>query len=241
MTSDRRQPIEFILLHSTKYGDHSLVLHTLSREYGRKSLFLRSVSATSSLAGAAERASRKGGTRAAVTGLVSPLNIIEAEVAASPASSSAMMTVSRLAASYPLNGLRSDIRKASISMFIAEVLFRSLREGANEEGLYDWCVRKILLLDAVGGNFNNFHLLFLLELTAALGFRPESQDIAAFVSAENAALAASLIKLPFEEAMLVPMTGAVRSSLIESFLAYIETHLEYPLNIRSAAVLKDLF
>ena len=49
------------------------------------------------------------------------------------------------------------------------------------------------------------------------------------------------MRLPFEEAMLVPMTGAVRSSLIESFLSYIETHLEYPLHIRSAAVLKDLF
>ncbi len=236
-----KQSVEFILLHSTKYGDNSLVLHTLSREYGRKSLFLRSVSSASSLAGAAGRATRRGGTRAAVTGLVSPLNIIEAEVAVNPVSSSAMMTVSGLSASYPLNGLRGNLYKSSISMFIAEVLFRTLREGANEEGLYDWCVGKILLLDAIGGNFNNFHLLFLLELTAALGFRPEFGDMEAFVSAENSALAASLMRLPFEEAMLVPMTGAIRSSLIESFLAYIESHLEYPLNIRSAAVLKDLF
>ena len=241
MTRGSRQPIEFILLHSTKYGDNALVLHTLSREYGRRSLFLRSVSAASAVAGGGGRASRKGGARAAVTGLVSPLNIIEAEVMAGPSSGSAMMTVSSLAASYPLSGLRGNLYKASISMFMAEVLFRALREGANEDGLYDWCVRKTLLLDAMDGNFSNFHLLFLLELTSALGFRPEFQDIAPFVSADNAALAGSLMRLPFEEAMLVPMTGAVRSSLIESFLSYIETHLEYPLHIRSAAVLKDLF
>ena len=80
MTRGSRQPIEFILLHSTKYGDNSLVLHTLSREYGRRSLFLRSVSAASAVAGGGGHASRKGGARAAVTGLVSPLNIIEAEV-----------------------------------------------------------------------------------------------------------------------------------------------------------------
>ena len=152
-----------------------------------------------------------------------------------------MMTVSSLAASYPLNGLRGNLYKASISMFMAEVLFRVLRDGANEEGLYDWCIRKILLLDAMDGNFSNFHLLFLLELTSVLGFRPEFSDLAPFVSEENAAVAENLMRLPFEEAMLVPMTGAVRSDLIESFLSYMEIHLEYPLNIRSASVLKDLF
>ena len=169
------------------------------------------------------------------------LNILEGEVAVNPASSSAMMTVSSLAASYPLNGLRGNLYKASISMFMAEVLFRVLRDGANEEGLYDWCIRKILLLDAMDGNFSNFHLLFLLELTSVLGFRPEFSDLAPFVSAENAAAAESLMRLPFEEAMLVPMTGAVRSDLIESFLSYMEIHLASPLNIRSASVLKDLF
>lgn len=241
MTRDSRLPIEFILLHSTKYGDNSLVLHTLSREYGRRSLFLRSVSSASAVAGGAGRASKRGGARAAVTGLVSPLNILEGEVALNPASSSAMMTVGSLAASYPLNGLRGNLYKASMSMFMAEVLFRVLREGANEDGLHDWCVRKILLLDAMEGNFSNFHLLFLLELTSALGFRPEFEDLAPFVSADNSAAAEDLMHLPFEEAMLLPMTGDVRSELIGSFLSYIEAHLEYPLNIRSTAVLKDLF
>lgn len=241
MTRDNRQTMEFIILHSTKYGDNSLVLHTLSREYGRRSLFLRSVSSSSSVAGGSGRSSRRGGARAAVTGLVSPLNIIEAEVGVNPVSGSAMMTVSGLAASHPLNGLRGDMLKAGISMFIAEVLFRVLREGANEEGLYDWCVGKILLLDAMDGNFSNFHLLFLLELTAALGFRPEFEDIAPFLDGTSAPLAEKLMRLPFGEAMLVPMAGAARSSLIESFLSYIETHLEYPLNIRSLSVLKALF
>ncbi len=241
MTGGSRQTIEFIILHSTKYGDNSLVLHTLSREYGRRSFFLRSVSSSSSVAGGSGRSSGKGGARAAVTGLVSPLNIIEAQVSGSPVSGSAMMTVSGLAAAHPLNGLRGNVLKAGISMFIAEVLFRVLREGADEEGLYDWCVGKILLLDALDGNFSNFHLLFLLELTAALGFRPEFGDIAPFLDGTSAPSAEKLMRLPFGEAMLVPMTGAVRSSLIESFLSYIETHLEYPINIRSLSVLQALF
>lgn len=239
MTRDNRQSIEFILLHSTKYGDNSLVLHTLGREYGRRSLFLRSVSSPSSVAGG--RGAKKGGARAAVTGLLSPLNILEGVAAVNPASSSAMMSVGSLAASYHLPELRGNLYKASISMFMSEVLFRALRDGANEDGLYDWCVKKILLLDAVQGNFSNFHLLFLLELAGVLGFRPSFADISPFVLTDELPVAEQLLQLDFEEAMLVPMTGSVRSSLIDSFLRYIETHLEYPLNIRSAAVLKELF
>lgn len=241
MNQGKKQAVEFIILHSTKYGDNSLVLHTLCREYGRRSFFLRSVSSPSSVAGDSIRRGGKGGSRAAVAGLVSPLNIIEAEACGSHVSGSAMMTVSGLAAAYPLGGLRGDLRKAGISLFIAEVLFRALREGAAEEGLYDWCVGKILLLDAMDGGFSNFHLLFLLELTAALGFRPEFADIAPFLDGASAPLAERLMCLPFEEAMLVPMTGSARSSLIESLLSYIEAHLEYPLNIRSLSVLRSLF
>ena len=40
--------------------------------------------------------------------------------------------------------------------------------------------------------------------------------------------------------MLLPMNGKVRSSLLESFIRYIEIHLEYPLNLRSVAVLREL-
>ena len=240
----KKESIEFILLHSTKYGDNSLVLHTLSREWGRRSLFLRSVSGPSSLSGASSGGGRRGGgsgSRSGVMSLVSPLSILEGEVSVNPVSASSMMTVKGLGAVCPLQSLRTNFSKASISMFISEVLFRTLREGANEEGLYDWCVKKILLLDALEGNFSNFHLLFLLELTVALGFRPAAADLAPFVPETLRSTAEKLMSLPFEEALLVPMKGEDRSALVESILAYIETHLEYPLNIRSTAILRELF
>ncbi len=236
----KKENIEFILLHSTKYGDNSLVLHTLSREWGRRSLFLRSVSGASSLSGASTGGGRKG-SRSGVMSLVSPLNILEGEVSVNPVSSSSMMTVKGLGPVCPLTSLRTDFSKASISMFISEVLFRTIKDGANEEGLYDWCKKKILLLDALEGNFNNFHLLFLLELTVALGFRPSNRDLSPFVPESLRETAEKLMNLPFEQAMLLPMRGGERSALVESILAYTEAHLEYPLNIRSTAILHELF
>ena len=34
---------ELIVLHTTKFGENSIVVHTLSREYGRRSFLLRGV------------------------------------------------------------------------------------------------------------------------------------------------------------------------------------------------------
>ena len=224
MTGDNSRNIEFILLHSTKYGERSLVLHTLSREYGRCAFFLRSV--------AGEKA---GNGR--IANLISPLNILEATISNSRGG---MPTVSNPVTSLPLPGLRNNPYKSSISIYLAELLFRAVKEGANEPGLYGWCEQKILLLNALQDNFSNFHLMFTLELSAALGFRPEYRDIENFIEADYRHIARELLRMPLSEALILPMNGTVRSSLLESFIRYIELHLEYPLNLRSIAVLKEL-
>ena len=224
MTGDNSRNIEFILLHSTKYGERSLVLHTLSREYGRCAFFLRSVAG-----------GKAGNGR--IANLISPLNILEATISNSRGG---MPTVSNPVTSLPLPGLRNNPYKSSISIYLAELLFRAVKEGANEPGLYGWCEQKILLLNALQDNFSNFHLMFTLELSAALGFRPEYRDIENFIEADYRHIARELLRMPLSEALILPMNGIVRSSLLESFIRYIELHLEYPLNLRSIAVLKEL-
>lgn len=222
MKEDCSTNTRFILLHATKYGERSLVLHTLSKEYGRCAFFLKSAT----------------GNKSRTTSLISPLNILEASV---NQGKGGLPAASALTTSVPLPGLRDSLYKSSISMYIAELLFRAIKEGANEPGLFDWCEQKILLLNALRGDFSNFHLMFTLELSATLGFRPEFRDLEAFIAPENHKVARELLQIPFGQALLLPMSGSVRSSLVESFISYIEIHLEYPLNLRSIAVLKELF
>ena len=35
---------QLIVLHTTRYGENSVILHTLGREYGRRSFFVRNAS-----------------------------------------------------------------------------------------------------------------------------------------------------------------------------------------------------
>ena len=46
---------------------------------------------------------------------------------------------------------------------------------------------------------------------------------------------------PFEEAMLIPLSGPVRNELAETLLRYIEFHSEATVNVKSLKVLRELF
>lgn len=210
---------ELIILHTTKVGENSLVIHTLSRDYGRRGFLVR---------GAGKKA----------MSLFQPLNILEADVMES--SRSSLYTARNLISRYPLVEIRNNIFKNAMTMFMSEVLYRAVKEGTSEDGLYQWCERSILLLDAMEQDFSSFHIRFLLELAITLGFSPESRDLQPFVG-NHYPVVERFMQLSFAESMLIPLSGAVRNEIAEQILRYIEFHLESSLNINSLKVLRDLF
>ncbi len=211
---------EFILLHTTKYGENSIILHTLSREYGRKGFFIKSM------------------PRRSATSLFFPLSILEADIFET--NKSRLFTARNVASRYSLTGIRNSIGKSAITMFVSEVLYRVIKDGMQDAALYDMCVRNILLLDAMESDFSNFHLYFLLEFIISLGFSPELHDLEPFLD-ERLPLVADFIGKPFSEAMLVPMTGEVRNDIAERLLKYIEYHTESSVKVNSLKVLRELF
>ena len=211
---------ELIVLHTTKFGENSLVVHTLSRDYGRRSFLIRGVGKKSGMS------------------LFLPLTLLEADVVES--SKSTLYTAKNLVARHPLMGIRNSVYKNSITMFMSEVLFRIVREGAYEQGLYEWCEKNILLLDAMQEDFSNFHIRFLLELAVALGFSPEAQDLMPFVG-DHYPVVEKFMSLPFAESMLIPLNGQVRNEIAEEILRYIEFHTESAVNVNSLKVLRELF
>ena len=210
---------ELIVLHTTKVGENSIVVHALSKEYGRRGFLVR---------GAGKR----------LMSLLLPLNILEAEVTES--SKSTLLSARNLTARHSLLGIRNNIFKNSMTMFMSEVLYRVVKDGTREEGLYEWCERSILLLDAVQTDFSNFHLRFLLELTVALGFSPEARDLQPFVG-DHYPVVDRLMRGSFAETMLLPLNGQLRNEIAEEVLRYIEYHTESSVNVNSLKVLRDLF
>lgn len=213
------QSLRFIILSFTKVGEKSLVLHTLSAEYGRRSFITNA-------------------GKGASMSLFLPLNIVDAEIMDNPRSD--LWRARSMKAVYPLNGLRSNMFKNAMTMFMSEVLFRTIKDGANEDSLFEWCEKSILTLDAIEGDFSNFHLRFLLEFAGALGFSPSAEDVLPFAG-DNAGAVTSLIRSSFAESMLIPLNGSQRSDIADSLLRYLSHHCESSINVRSLKVLGELF
>ena len=215
MTTDAR----LIILQYTKIKDSAIVIHTLSREWGRRS-FIVHLGKGASLA------------------LFQPLSIVDAEITENPRSE--LWRASRFTQARPLVSLRTDPSKNAITLFLSEVLYRAVRDGMAEEGLYDWCERSILTLEALEKDYANFHLRWLLELAAAMGFEPSAEDLSPFAG-ERFKDVKALLDASFEEAMLLPLSGERRSELCEVFIRYLSHHSESTLDIRSLRVLRALF
>ena len=214
------QNTELIVLHTTKFGENSLVVHTLSKDYGRRSFLV------------------KGAGKKSMMSLFLPLNVLEADILET--NKSTLFTARNLTAKHPLLGIRNNMFKNSMTMFMSEVLYRVVKDGAYEQGLFEWCEKDILLLDAIQTDFSNFHIRFLLELTVALGFSPESQDLMPFVG-EHYPAVEKFMSLPFADSMLIPLNGAARNEIAEEILRYIEYHTESSVNVNSLKVLRELF
>lgn len=209
--------IELIVIATTKVGENSLVLHTLSEEYGRHSFIVKVGKSNS---------------------LYLPLNILEGHIHENTKSDLWRLTSPR--AMHPLFSIRSNVGKNAIAMFISEVLYRAIRSESNESGLYAWCRRNILTLDSLESDFASFHLHFLLELCTILGFRPDIGDLAPFAG-EYFDTLSKMLNLSYSKFLLYPLNGKARSDIASILLNYLSYHLDCKLNIRSLDVLKELF
>lgn len=91
---------------------------------------------------------------------------------------------SPLSVASPLNNNQSlltpNIYKQTISLFIAEVLYHVLRHPMVDEPMFNFLVESIKELNALPSSSNplsNFHLRFLVDFAAKLGFAmPESPN-----------------------------------------------------------------
>lgn len=211
--------IKLIVLSLTKFKENSLILHCLTEEYGRRS-FITSVS------------------KGTGTAMFLPLSILEADIIENPKSQ--LWRAKNISALHPLFSLRNDLYKNTIALFMSEVLYRTVREGTNEPGLFDWCRGSILTLDALEKDFSNFHLRFLLEFATVLGFAPSVEGLIPFCG-ERLADIKVLLEASFSETLLLPLSGARRNEIADILLKYIGYHAECSLNVQSLKVLREVF
>lgn len=215
-----------ILLHTTKYGDSSLILHGYTRDGGRQSFMLRGVG-------------KRGSKGVKALGYLHSLNVLDVEA---QGGADGIRYIKEFSPKFSLNSLRSNIFKSSIVMYISELLYKSLVESEQDEMLYDFLEKSIVTLDSLEDNFANFHIWFTIQYASRLGFMPGKGFSAEFnpFSEEEKNLLERFLEGDCGNAMQISLRGEQRTAFLTSLLKYLEYHLGSRLDIKSLSVLHQV-
>jgi DNA repair protein RecO (recombination protein O) len=237
-----------IVLHTIPYGDTRIIAHLYTEAAGRLSCI-------------ATRASgRVSGRRNPLSAAVfMPLSIIEAVIDDRPGRDLARLREARIVC--PLPGLLADVVKSSLALFLAEVLFRMLREEGADGRLFDFLAHSIRLLDGAGEGVANFHLVFLLRLLDYLGISPNAASYTEgawfdmqngvfadrpplhrhFLDRDESRIFASLLRISYENMSLYSFLRTDRTLILQKIISYYRLHLPGSPDIVSLPILHALF
>lgn len=169
-----------------------------------------------------------------------------------------LQTVRELSCGIPYQHLQEDIIKTSIALFLAEVLYKSVKEEEANEQLYSFMANSLHILDLQEEGVANFHLVFLLQLTKYLGFHPQPNssgeksifdlrdgvfrdrfpDHLHYLDASEARMLEKLLALSYSDMEFFPLSGETRRIMVKHILRYYDLHLHNMHEVKSHEVLE---
>ena len=152
--------------------------------------------------------------------------------------------------------------KSSIALFLAEFLYRAVREEAENRPLFAYLVHSITWLDECREGFANFHLVFLMRLSRFLGLYPNLEDYhdgdyfdmlnacftslrpqlhSSYITPQEASRLIVLMRMNYDTMHLFGMNRLERARCLTIINEYYRLHLpDFPV-LKSLDVLKELF
>jgi len=146
---------EGIVLRTIRYSENQLIVHLLTKEFGRFPAIVR-------------RNRKKGSSN-----YFQPLFHLSVEV--NFLSQRTMQRIQQLRFAHPYTDIPFSVQKSTIAQFLAEILSKVVPEQQPDKEFFSFLSNAFQLFDAEKKNPQNFHLLFLLHLTRFLGIFPSKK------------------------------------------------------------------
>ncbi len=232
-----------IFLHAVKYSETSLIATIYTETYGRQSFIVNGVR------------SKKSNIKASA---FQPLYLLELEIYYQKGREIQRLKNARIV--DPYSTIPFDIRKSSMVFFLAEILFKCLREEETNSELFNFISHALTFLDLSDSGVNNFHIWFLFKLTLFLGIYPnnENASISSFFDLQKAQFvshepihnqfadkqATILFAKLFEQDSFslenLNYTANERKIVLEKLLEFYKIHFDNLGEIKSLSVLREV-
>ena len=230
-----------IVINTLKYGDSSLIVTCFTENSGLKTYMLNGI-----------LSSKKGKLKTAYFQPLMQLNIT-----ANHNNKGRLNSIRDVEILHYCTSIYTNIKKQAIALFLAEIMYSSIREEEKNQTLFQYLETAIQWLDT-HHDIANFHLLFLLNFTKFLGFYPESnlnqgnyfnllegnftnKSGINTLSGKNIIQFKRLLGINFDVLHKVDFSAVDRQALLLILIQYFELHLSGFKRPKSLNVLKAVF
>jgi DNA repair protein RecO (recombination protein O) len=235
---------EGIVLHGIKYGDTGRIVTVYTEAFGRTSFILQGIH------------SKKSSGKA---NLLQPLFLLELEV--DHRQGRELQRAREIKIQHPYQTLPFDVVKSSQAIFIAEVLYKVLKEEEARPELFEFLSHSFQIFDLTKEGIANFHLVFLIHLTRYMGFAPTNNyaasrtifDMASgsftehkpphphYLEPDESKVLSEIANISFDEMGQIALTSVSRNLMLLKIIDYFSLHLSIRLQVKSLQVLHELF
>lgn len=207
-----------IVLSQIKYKENNYIVHVFTKAFGKTAFLVH--------APQSKRAKIRSSHLLA-------LNLLEMEV--NIHNKKDLHQIKEVQMAYTPNAIASDPMKAIMSLFIAELVDKSLHESEPDEALFSFLSAAIQILDQ-SKSVKNYHLWFMLKYSRYLGFYPSKEaDDLQYMNPPEKAIFIKLIEEDYS------FSRSERRALLKLFIEYYRNHLPSMKKLKSLSVLESIF
>ncbi len=233
-----------IVLHHFKFGESSIITHVFTEKFGRKSFIIKGI---------------RGRRTRHKANLIQALFVLNFEFYRKEKQDIQLVKEMSLAENFSVYPY--DVSKSAQAMFMAEVLYKTIRQEEADQALFDFLINSIEYFDIHTEGTANFHLLFLMKLTRFLGILPLKEisgtevifDIREgtfntgspqhfhFLDSDVAGILAKLLDMNYAEGSSQKFSHHQRNALLEELIRFYSYHHFRLDNLNSYGILKELY
>lgn len=216
-----------VVLGYIKYGDTSIITKIYTDTFGLQTYIVNGVRSKSSKNKIA---------------LFQPLTLLDMVVYHKE--NKDINRISEVKCYSPFHSIPFNQKKISMAMFMAEVLSKTVKEQHPNQELFDLVFHSVSYLDEMEEQYENMHLLFMIQLAAYIGFSPSSaEDVVSEIrisltKEETNCLNQFILTTNLNQTIRID--NATRRRLLDCLVRYYALHVENFGTLNTLPILQEI-
>ncbi|MCU0383054.1 MAG: DNA repair protein RecO [Cyclobacteriaceae bacterium] len=214
-----------LVLRFVRYRETSVIVTLFTEAFGTHAYIVNNV-----------RTAKTKGSMA----LFQPLTLLDLIVYHKP--NQEVARIKEVKCLYAYQSISTNITKAGLAIFITELLNKVLKEESHPKALFEFLQTSLITLDHIEENLQNFHVVFMIQLSRYLGFgmnRIEELSEAFLGEEVNISNLEKLLLCDFT--LEIPTTFRERKMIFEYLVRQYTIHVSGFTELKSLDIIKEFW